>query len=111
MNPIHHLTIIAAGLSQFMADATASPQTLQGLIEGVSKIGVTGVLVIAVWHFKKQGEMKDELIAKRDAALEEKDREFRAYILKESEAKSILMTECRDVMRAVLAKLHNDPQT
>lgn len=108
MSPIHSLTIIAAGLSQFMAVTEIPPQSITGILEGVSKLGVTGILGIAIWYLKKQSELKDAAIEKRDIALEKKDTDFREYIIRESEAKTALMTKTHDVMQAVLAHLSGE---
>lgn len=108
MSNIHSITIAAAGLSQFMAVTDIPQQSITGILEGASKLGVTGILGISIWYLKRQSELKDAAIEKRDAALEKKDTEFREYILRESETKTILMTKTHDVMQAVLAHLSGE---
>jgi len=110
MNPIHSLAIVAAGMSQFLAvtDVSVPTQSIPGILEGLSKLGVTGILGVAIWYLKKQGELKDAAIEKRDTALEKKDAEFKEYLMEQAKTQTELVTQTKDVMQAVLEKFSGD---
>lgn len=110
MNPIHSLAFIAAAGTQFLAaaDLPITEASLPAILEGASKLGVTTILGIAVWYFKKQGELKDDAIGKRDAALEKKDAEFKEYLMNQSRSQTEITIQTKDVMLAVLEKLRGE---
>lgn len=110
MSPLHSLAIVAAGMSQFLAvtDVAMPSQSIPGILEGLSKLGVTGILGVAIWYLKKQGELKDAAIEKRDTAMEKKDAEFKEYLMNQAKTQTELVTQTKDVMQAVLEKLRGE---
>lgn len=110
MSPIHSLAFIAAAMSQFLAvsDLPVTEQSIPGILEGLSKLGVTSILGVAVWYFKKQGELKDEANQKLQQSADLKDKEFKDYLMNQAKSQAELTAQTKDVIQAVLEKLRGD---
>lgn len=98
MNAVYTLAVVAIGSLTLLADATPAPNEMLSLVELLSKVGVTGILLVAVWHLKNQDARKSDRIEKKDA-------EFIEYLKNEAEKNRVLITECRDVISQMLTEL------